>query len=133
MHKSYRWLSNGSVVSEYASPDVEVFRLGLGISCPSTLLRSTYSSLTRSNLDDSIRALRSLLHGRSRHDMRKRMNARVVEKAQLRLENKLGKVIRLLGEKEYTSLDFSTLRGEDGRTYITPATVAKALDKSFDG
>jgi hypothetical protein len=61
------------------------------------------------------------------------MNARVAEIEQLRLDNKLGKVIRLLRDKEYTSSDLSTLRGEDGRTYITPATVAKVLDKSFDG
>jgi hypothetical protein len=57
----------------------------------------------------------------------------VAEIEQLRLDNKLGKVIRLLRDKEYTSLDLFTLRGEDGRTYTTPATVGKVLNKSFDG
>jgi hypothetical protein len=55
-------------------------------------MNAPYSSLTRTKLDDSIRALLEAT------------------------ENKLGKVIRLLGDGEYTSIDFSTLRGEDGRT-----------------
>jgi hypothetical protein len=42
--------------------------------------------------------------------MRKRMNARVVEIEQLQLDNKLGKVFWLLGDKEYTSLNLSALR-----------------------
>jgi hypothetical protein len=50
---------------------------------------------------------------------------------QLRIEKKLGKVIRLLGAAEYTSLDLSTLCGEDGKTCTTPAGVAKILDNYF--
>ena len=64
--------------------------------------------------------------------MRTRMNARVTEIEQLRLDKKLGKVIRLLGDGEYTSIDFSTLRGEDGRTRTTPAEVTKVLEQNFD-
>jgi hypothetical protein len=55
--------------------------------------------------------------------MKKRVNARVAEIEKLRLDNKLGKVIRLLGDNEYTSIDFSTLRGEDGRTRTNPVEV----------
>jgi hypothetical protein len=112
-------------------PDVDVMHLGLGLSSPSSLLHSTFSCITRIKLDESIRALRSLLHGRSRQDMRNRMNLRVAKIEQLRIEKKLGKVIRLLGDKEYTSLDLSTLRGEDGETQTTPSTVADVLDKFF--
>jgi hypothetical protein len=60
------------------------------------------------------------------------MNARVAEMEKLRLDNKLGKVIRLLGDNEYISIDFSTLRGEDGQTRTTPAEVTKVLEKNFD-
>jgi hypothetical protein len=60
------------------------------------------------------------------------MNARVAKIEQLRIEKKLGKVIRLLGDAEYTSLDLSTLRGEDGKTCTTPAGVANILDKAFE-
>ena len=56
------------------------------------------------------------------------MNARVAKIEQLRIEKKLGKVIRLLGDAEYTSLDLCTLCGEDGQSCTTPAGVAKILD-----
>jgi hypothetical protein len=61
--------------------------------------------------------------------MRKRMNARVAEIEKLRLDNKLGETICLLGDNEYTSIDFSTLRG---RTRTTPAEVTKVFEKNFD-
>jgi hypothetical protein len=114
-------------------PDVDVFRLGLGLSCPSELIHAPSSSLAQTKLDDSIRALRSLIHGRKRHDMRIRMNARVAEIEKLRLDNKLVKVIRLLGDNEYTTIDFSTIREEDGRTRTTPTEVSKVLEKYLDG
>jgi hypothetical protein len=61
------------------------------------------------------------------------MNTRVAEIEKLRLDNKLGKVIRLLmAENEYTSIDFSTLRGENGQTRTTPAEITKVLEKNFD-
>jgi hypothetical protein len=60
------------------------------------------------------------------------MDARVAEIEKLRLDNKLGKFIRLLGDNEYTSIDFSTLRGEDCRTRTTPAEVTKLLEQNFD-
>jgi hypothetical protein len=52
-------------------PDVDVFRLGLGLGCPSELIHAPYTSLTRTKLDESIRALRSLVHGRTRGGNRK--------------------------------------------------------------
>jgi hypothetical protein len=55
-----------------------------------------------------------------------------VEIEKLRLDNKLGKVFRLLSDNEYTSIDFSTLRGEDGQTRTTPAEVTKVLEQNFD-
>jgi hypothetical protein len=100
-------------------PDVDVITHGLGLSCPSSILHSTYSCITRIKLDESIRAIRSLLHGRNHRDMRARMNARVAKIEQLRIEKKLGKVIRLLGDAEYTSLDLSTLREGDGKSCTT--------------
>jgi hypothetical protein len=72
----------------------------------------------------------SLHHGRNRKDIRARMNARVAKIEQLRIE-KLGKVIRLLGDEEYTSLDLYTLRGEDGKTCTTPAGVVNILGILF--
>jgi hypothetical protein len=59
------------------------------------------------------------------------MNTRVAEKEKLRFDNKLGEVIRLLGDNEYVSIDFSTLRGEDGRTRTTPAEVSEVLEQNF--
>jgi hypothetical protein len=64
--------------------------------------------------------------------MRKRFNARVAGIEKLRSDNKLGKVIRLLGDNEYTSIDFSTLPGEDGRTHTTSAEVTKVLEQISD-
>jgi hypothetical protein len=60
------------------------------------------------------------------------MDARVAKTEKLRLDNKLGKVIRLLGDNEYTSIDFSTLRGEFGRNRTTPAEVTKVIEKNFN-
>jgi hypothetical protein len=114
-------------------PDTDIVTLGLGISCPTTLLTTPFTRGTKAQLEKSIKALKSLLHGRNRHDMRARMNKRVAEIERLRIEKKLGKVIRLLGDGEYTTLDLSTLRGEDGKVRTTPAEVAKVLDSSFEG
>jgi predicted RNA-binding Zn-ribbon protein involved in translation (DUF1610 family) len=55
--------------------------------------------------------------------MRVRINVRVAKIEQLRIEKKLGKVIRLLGDEEYI------LCWEDGMTCTTPAGVANILDK----
>jgi hypothetical protein len=63
--------------------------------------------------------------------MRKRINSRVEAIEKLRLDNKLGKVIRLLGDGDYTCINFSTLRGEDGRTRTTSADVTKLLENFF--
>jgi hypothetical protein len=52
------------------------------------------------------------------------MNARVAKIEQLRIENKFGKVVRLLGDEEYTC-------GEDGKICTTPASVANVFDKFF--
>jgi hypothetical protein len=112
-------------------PEVDSFTLGLGITCPSQLRQMPYDDLTRSKLDESIRAMRSLLHGRKRQDMRRRMNERVAKIERLRLDNKLGKVIRLLGDKQYTTLDLSTLRGEDGCTRTTPSAVTSLCNTYF--
>jgi hypothetical protein len=49
----------------------------------------------------------------------------------LRIEKKLGKVIRLFGDDEYTSLDLSSLREEDENTCTTPTGVANILEKFF--
>jgi hypothetical protein len=88
-----------------------MLRLDLGLSCPSELIYAPCSSLTRNKLDYSIRALRSLVHGRKRYDMRIRMITHVAEIEKLRLDNELGKVICLLGDNKYTFGSLHPSRG----------------------
>ena len=87
--------------------------------------------------DTDIKQLKKLMHGRKRSDMRVRWKRRTAWLEQMTAKGKAGKIIKAVlksqaGKKHRKGLCLDTVQDSQGTVHVTPHSVHKASNSTFD-
>ena len=96
----------------------------------------TANIFTREDCDTEIKAIKRLLHGRKRTDLRQQWNSRTKWLEQQREKGKTGRIIKavlhtLAGRKHQAGSNLETVR-DSSTTHVTPETVHTASTAHFE-
>ena len=114
-------------VQNFLDPGQDINKIGLKLCNPSFLLSALFSQITNTSLSEKITSLRKMLQGRARKELRLNVSAAVRSLEQTRLENKIGLMIRRLGDKERFVLELFSMNDPVHGRITNPVTIHENL------
>jgi exonuclease III len=114
-------------VQKFLEPCQDINRVGLKLANPAFLLAADFNQISSRVLSEKITTLRKMLQGRFRKELRANVSAAVKRLEDLRLANKIGLMIRRLGDKERFMLDLFSMNDPVLGRITNPITIHENL------
>lgn len=114
-------------VQKFLDPGQDINRAGLKLCNPLFLLPATFMQISNKAISEKIKTLRSMLQGRFRSGLRATVSAAVQRLEDLRIENKIGLMIKRLGDKEQFSLELFSMNDPIAGRITNPVTIHENL------